>query len=62
MTTLSGEEIEDRASGFRKNWEKQKGAEKQEAEMFIRELLSVFGVENPRDNDGEFEHKTLKEY
>ena len=60
--TLSWEEIEDRAVGFRKNWEKQKGAERQEAQMFVRELLAVFGVENPLDNGGEFEHKTLKEW
>ena len=60
MMTLSWEEIADRAVEFRKNWENQKGAERQEAQMFVREFLYIFGVENPRDNSGEFEHKTLK--
>ena len=61
MTTLSWEEIEDRAANFKKIWEKQKGAERQQAQNFIRDLLSVFGIENPMDNDGEFEHKCPKE-
>ncbi len=61
MTTLSWEEIEDRAANFRKAWEKQKGAERQQAQSFLRDFLSVFGVENPLENDGEFEHKCPKE-
>ncbi len=61
MTTLSWEEIEDRAANFKKIWEKQKGAERQQAQNFIRDFLSVFGIENPMDNDGEFEHKCPKE-
>ena len=61
MTTLSWDEIEDRAAAFRKSWEKQKGAERQQAQNFIRDFLSVFGIENPMDNDGEFEHKCPKE-
>ena len=62
MTTLSWDEIEDRAAAFRKSWEKQKGAERQQAQNFIRDFLSVFGIENPMDNDGEFEHKCPKEF
>ena len=62
MTTLSWLEIEDRAAAFRKTWEKQKGAERQQAQRFVTEFLSVFGVENPLDNDGEFEHKCPKEF
>ncbi len=61
MTTLSWNEIEDRAVGFRKNWEKQRGTERQQAQSFLRDFLSVFGVENPLDNGGEFEHKCPKE-
>ena len=60
MTTLSWAEIEDRATGFRKNWEKQKGTERQQAQRFVTEFLSVFGVANPLENGGEFEHKCLK--
>ena len=62
MSILSWTEIDDRAVEFRKAWEKRKGAERQEAQMFVREFLSVFGLENPLDNGGEFEHKTPKEY
>ena len=62
MTTLSWEEIEDRAAEFRKVCEKRKGTERQQAQRFVTELLSVFGVENPLDNGGEFEHKTPKEW
>ena len=61
MTTLSWEEIEDRAAHFRKSWEAQKGAERQQAQRFVMEFLSVFGVENPLENNGEFEHKCPKE-
>ena len=61
MTTLSGLEIEDRATGFRKAWESQKGAERQQAQRFVTELLAVFGVEDPQENGGEFEHKCPKE-
>lgn len=61
MNTLSWEEIEDRAAGFKKTWEKQKGAERQQAQSFLRDFLLVFGVENPLDNEGEFEHKCPKE-
>ncbi len=59
--TLSWEEIEDRAAGFRKSWEKQKGAERQQAQSFLRDFLSVFGIENPLEDGGEFEHKCPKE-
>ncbi len=61
MTTLSWEDIEDRAANFRKTWEKQKGAERQQAQLFVTDFLYVFGVENPLDCNGEFEHKTPKE-
>ena len=61
MITLSWEEIEDRAASFRKTWEKQKGAERQQAQSFLRDFLSVFGMDNPLENGGEFEHKTPKE-
>ncbi|MBR4986979.1 MAG: class I SAM-dependent DNA methyltransferase, partial [Proteobacteria bacterium] len=62
MATLSWAEIEDRAASFRKVWEKQKGAERQQAQRFVTEFLAVFGVENPLLDDGEFEHKTPKEF
>lgn len=45
MTALSWAEIEDRAVGFRKAWEKQKGAERQQAQNFIREFLDCFGMD-----------------
>ena len=61
MMTLSWEEIADRAVEFRKNWEKQKGAERQQAQSFLRDFLSVFGIENPLEDGGEFEHKCPKE-
>ena len=45
MTTLSWDEIEDRAAAFRKSWEKQKGAERQQAQRFVTEVLSrVFQI------------------
>lgn len=62
MTILSWLEIEDRAAAFRKKWEKAPGKERQQAQNFIRDFLSVFGIENPMDNDGEFEHKCPKEF
>ena len=62
MTVLSWEEIEDRAANFKKNWEKQRGAERQQAQSFLRDFLSVFGVEHPLENGGEFEHKCPKEF
>lgn len=62
MATLSWAEIEDRAVGFRKAWEKQKGTERQQAQRFVTEFLTVFGVENPLSDNGEFEHKTPKEF
>ena len=62
MSTLSWQEIEDRAVGFRKAWEAQKGAERQQAQRFVTEFLAVFGVENPQENGGEFEHKCSKEW
>ena len=61
MSALSWEEIEDRAAGFRKYWESQKCAERQQAQRFVTEFLSVFGMENPLENNGEFEHKCPKE-
>ena len=61
MATLSWVEIEDRAAGFRKAREKQKGAERQQAQRFVTEFLNVFGIENPLENDGEFEHKCPKD-
>ena len=61
MATLSWAEIEDRAAAFKKKWEKQKGAERQQAQNFIREFLSSFGLEDPMKDGGEFEHKCPKE-
>ena len=62
MTTLSWAEIEDRAAEFKKKWDKAPGKERQQSQRFLTEFLSVFGVEDPLKDDGEFEHKTPKEF
>ena len=56
MTILSWNEIEDRATGFKKKWTAEKGRERQQAQMFVREFLSVFGFDDPMADGGEFEH------
>ncbi len=61
MAKLGWEDIDNRAAEFRKSWEQRKGAERQQAQMFIRDFLSVFGIDEPLDNGGEFEHKCPKE-
>ena len=61
MVALSWVEIEDRAVEFKKKWDKAPGKERQQSQRFLTEFLSVFGVEDPLKDDGEFEHKTPKE-
>ena len=61
MAKLGWEDIDNRAAEFRKTWEQRKGAERQQAQMFIRDFLSVFGIDEPLNNGGEFEHKCPKE-
>ena len=61
MTTLSWNEIEDRAAGFKKKWSNEAGRERQQAQNFIREFLSCFGVDDPMSDGGEFEHTCPKE-
>ncbi|MDR2199814.1 MAG: class I SAM-dependent DNA methyltransferase [Deltaproteobacteria bacterium] len=52
---LSWEEIQSRAATFSKRWESAHSEESQ-SQMFIKDLLNVFGVENP-ELDGGFEYK-----
>ena len=62
MTPLSWDEIEDRATEFKKKWTAEKDKERQQAQNFIREFLNCFGIEDPMTDDGEFEHQCPKEF
>ncbi len=61
MTKLSWIDIEDRAVQFKKKWTAEKGAERQQAQRFVMEFLSIFGIDDPMNDGGEFEHKCPKE-
>ncbi|MGL4484109.1 MAG: class I SAM-dependent DNA methyltransferase, partial [Anaerovoracaceae bacterium] len=58
---LSWDEIEEKALKFSKKWEGREGKEKQQAQMFVRDFLACFGVDDPLEDGGEFEHKCPKE-
>ena len=61
MAPLSWDEIEDRAAGFKKKWTTREGKERQQSQMFVREFLDIFGIEDPLENNGEYEHTCPKD-
>ena len=61
MAAFSWIDIEDSATWFSKKWAETKGKERQQAQTFIREFLAIFGITDPFENNGEFEHKCPKD-
>jgi len=57
---LSWEQIQSNALKFSKKWEARKGKEKQQAQMFVRDFLKVFGIDDPLEH-GEFEYPCPRE-